>query len=274
MQVEKIEVSYTLGGKAYSFSPNGLKLKVGDMVIVDTSRGNELGYVCSNPIFVDDLELVGSLKNVIRLANENDIKKHEENIEKQKEIVSITEELANSLNLDMKIVSAELDLDRSKVTINFTSDDRVDFRELVKKLALTLKTRIELRQIGARNETQMLGGLGPCGRQVCCNLFLKDFEHSTIKMAKNQGLSLNPTNISGLCGKLKCCLAYENDGYVEILKQMPKINSIVKTPDGEGQVVYNNLLKKLVQVKFTKGDTTELKEYELDKIKFNSDERK
>ena len=274
MQVEKIEVSYTLGGKAYSFSPNGLKLKVGDMVIVDTSRGNELGYVCSNPIFVDDLELAGSLKNVIRLANENDIKKHEENIEKQKEIVSITEELANSLNLDMKIVSAELDLDRSKVTINFTSDDRVDFRELVKKLALTLKTRIELRQIGARNETQMLGGLGPCGRQVCCNLFLKDFEHSTIKMAKNQGLSLNPTNISGLCGKLKCCLAYENDGYVEILKQMPKINSIVKTPDGEGQVVYNNLLKKLVQVKFTKGDTTELKEYELDKIKFNNDERK
>ncbi len=274
MQVEKIEVSYTLGGKAYSFSPNGLKLKVGDMVIVDTSRGNELGYVCSNPIFVDDLELVGNLKNIIRLANENDIKKHKENIEKQKEIVSITEELANSLNLDMKIVGAELDLDRSKVTINFTSDDRVDFRELVKKLALKLKTRIELRQIGARNETQMLGGLGPCGRQVCCNLFLKDFEHSTIKMAKNQGLSLNPTNISGLCGKLKCCLAYENDGYVEILKQMPKVNSIVETPDGEGQVVYNNLLKKLVQVKFTKGDTTELKEYELDKIKFNSDERK
>lgn len=273
MQIAKVEIKYEEDGKSYSFSPNGLKLKVNDVVVVDTIRGTELGYVCSEITYVDELELTDKLKNVLRIATQKDIAQKKENFEKQKEIKEKTEQLAIKLNLNMKIVSAEMNLDRSKVIISFTSDDRVDFRELVKELASCFKIRIELRQIGSRNETQILGGLGPCGRQVCCNLFLKDFEHSTIKMAKNQGLSLNPASISGLCGRLMCCLAYENEGYVELLKQMPKVNSFVETPDGKGQVVYNNLLKKRVQVKFTKGDITELKEYEVGQIKFEKNDK-
>lgn len=273
MQIAKVEIRYEDEGKTYTFSPNGLDLKLNDAVVVDTVRGSELGYVSSEITYIDENELKDKLKNVLRLATEKDIAQKKENLEKQKEIKAKTEFLADKLKLDMKIVSAELNLERSKVIINFTSDDRVDFRELVKELANCFKIRIELRQIGSRNETQLLGGIGPCGRQVCCNLFLKDFEHSTIKMAKNQGLSLNPINISGLCGRLMCCLSYENDGYVELLKQMPKVNSIVETPDGKGQVVYNNLLKKKVQVKFIKGDTTELKEYEVGQIKFEKNDK-
>lgn len=273
MQIEKVDICYTKGGKMYSFSPNGLKLKVGDMVIVDTVHGEEFGYVSGNIETYTNENKANELKNVVRLANSEDIKRKEENLEKEKEITSLAQTLANNLGLDMKITSSELLFDRTKVIINFTSDDRVDFRELVKQLAGKLRMRIELRQIGVREEVQIMGGLGPCGRRVCCNLFLKDFEHSSIKMAKNQGLSLSPTNISGLCGKLKCCLAYENDAYVEILKQMPKIGSVVTTPDGKGTAMYNNLLKKIVTVKFTKGDTTEMKEYELDKIKFEKNEK-
>lgn len=267
MQIAKVDISYQEGGKVYTFSPNGLELKVGDVVVVDTIRGNELGYVSSPIQYVDEMELVDSLKNVLRIATAKDIKTKKENIEKEKEIKERTEEYVEQLKLDMKVTNAELNLDRTKVVINFTSDNRVDFRELVKNLANEFKLRIELKQIGSRIETQLLGGLGPCGRAVCCNSFLKDFEHSTIKMAKNQGLSLNPTKISGLCGRLMCCLAYENDHYVETLKIMPKVNSFVKTPDGKGQVVYNNLLKKLVQVKFTKGEGEfEIKEFELKDI--------
>ena len=268
MQVAKVEICYTEGGKIYSFSPNGLNLKVGDTVVVDTSRGMEIGYVNSEILFVEEEDLFEPLKNVLRIATEKDIKAKKDNEVKEIEIKEKTEELAGKYNLDMKVINAELNLDRSKVVISFTSDNRVDFRELVKELAGIFKTRIELKQIGSRNETQLLGGLGPCGRQVCCNLFLKDFEHSSIKMAKNQGLSLNPTKISGLCGRLMCCLGYENEVYVEALKVMPKVNSMVITPDGEGQVVYNDLLKKIVQVKFKVGeDNFELKEYPLEQIK-------
>ena len=267
MQVAKVDISYQEGGKVYTFSPNGLKLKVGDVVVVDTVRGNELGYVSSEIEMVDEEMLVDKLKNVLRIATPKDIQAKKENSEKEKEIKEKTEEIATKLDLDMKITNAELNLDRSKVVINFTSDNRVDFRELVKELASIFKTRIELKQIGSRIETQLLGGLGPCGRAVCCNSFLKDFEHSTIKMAKNQGLSLNPTKISGLCGRLMCCLAFENEHYAETLKIMPKVNSMVQTPDGKGQVVYNNLLKKLVQVKFVKGDEFEIKEFDVKDIK-------
>ena len=267
MQIAKVDISYQEGVKVYTFSPNGLDLKVGDIVVVDTIRGNELGYVSAPIQYVDEVELVDSLKNVLRIATPKDIQTKKENIEKEKEIKQRTEEYVEQLKLDMKVTNAELNLDRTKVVINFTSDNRVDFRELVKTLANEFKLRIELKQIGSRIETQLLGGLGPCGRAVWCNSFLKDFVHSTIKMAKNQGLSLNPTKISGLCGRLMCCLAYENDHYVETLKIMPKVNSFVKTPDGKGQVVYNNLLKKLVQVKFTKGEGEfEIKEYELKDI--------
>lgn len=272
MQIEKVDVCYTKGGKMYSFSPNGLKLKVGDKVIVDTVHGEEFGYVSGNIEQLAENKGI-ELKNVVRLANSEDIKQKEENLRREKEITSLAQTFANNLGLDMKITGSELMFDRTKVIINFTSDSRVDFRELVKQLAGKLRMRIELRQIGVREEVQMMGGLGPCGRRVCCNLFLKDFEHSSIKMAKNQGLSLSPTNISGLCGKLKCCLAYENDAYVEILRQMPKVGGKVMTPDGEGTAIYNNLLKKIVTVKFAKGDTTETKDYELDKIKFEKNEK-
>ena len=268
MQIEIVEISYQEGGKVYSFSPNGLNLKVGDVVVVDTSRGNELGYVCSPIKMVEDYEWQDQLKNVLRVATPKDIQAKKDNIEKEREIKEATEEIAAKLNLDMKVTNAELNLDRTKVVINFTADNRVDFRELVKELASQFKTRIELKQIGSRVETQLLGGLGPCGRAVCCNTFLKDFDHSTIKMAKNQGLSLNPTKISGLCGRLMCCLAYENNHYSETLKLMPKVGSTVETKHGKGKVVYNNLLKRIVQVKFETGeDSFEVKDFELSEIK-------
>ncbi len=271
MQVEKVEISYTQGGKVYSFSPNGLKLHVGDVVVVDTSRGNELGYVHSEIQLVDGYEYADQLKNVLRIATPGDIKQKEENKQKEIEIKDKTEEIAKRLNLDMKITAAELNLDRSKVVISFTSDNRVDFRELVKELATTFKTRIELRQIGSRVETQVLGGLGPCGRPVCCNTFLQDFDHATIKMAKNQGLSLNPTKISGLCGRLMCCLSYENNHYAETLKVMPKVNKMVETPDGTGKVIYNDLLKRRVTVKFDNGDVSDVKEYDVEQLKWKND---
>lgn len=275
MQIAKVDISYTEGGKVYSFSPNGLELKVGDVVVVDTVRGNELGYVCSEIQYLDEYEYADQLKNVLRIATEKDKKQKTENIEKEKEIKQKTEELAKKLNLDMKITNAELNLDRTKVVINFTSDNRVDFRELVKQLAIIFKTRIELKQIGSRIETQLLGGLGPCGRAVCCNTFLKDFDHSTIKMAKNQGLSLNPSNISGLCGRLMCCLSYENNHYAETIKLMPKVGSVVETKEGKGKVVYNNLLKRIVEVKFDLGDDNfEVKQFPLSEIKFLDNNKK
>ena len=268
MQIKKIDVSFSSGGRVYSFSPNGLNLCVGDKVIVETVRGNELATLCSDEVLVEETELVEPLKNVVRIATEKDIQTKKENDEKQIEIKSKTEELVQKHNLDMKIVTCELSLDRSKLVISFTSDDRVDFRELVKELASVFKTRIELRQIGNRDEAKAIGGLGPCGRQCCCNLFLNDFEHSTIKMAKVQGLSLNPTKISGLCGKLMCCLAYENQHYSETSKLMPKVGSIVQTPNGSGVVMYNNLLKKLVEVKhMQENGTFDIKAYPLDEIK-------
>ncbi|MBQ3495018.1 MAG: stage 0 sporulation protein [Clostridia bacterium] len=265
MQIEKVDVQFSKDSKPYSFSVNNLKLKKGDNVVVETARGLELGVVCNDPSFVEN---DGELKAVLRIATQKDIENKQENLLKQKEGKRITEEVVKKYNLDMKIVSLEYTLDRSRLLINFTSEDRVDFRELVKELATTFKSRIELRQIGSRDEAKVVGGLGPCGRQCCCNLFLNEYEHSSIKMAKVQNLSLNPTKISGLCGRLMCCLGYENEYYSETAKLMPKVNSMVKTPDGQGTVVYNNLLEKKVQVKFVKdGIVQEVKEYDLSEIK-------
>ena len=264
MQIDKVDVSYEPNGKIYSFLANKMTLKKGDVVVVDTVRGLELAYVVKDVEYIENYP--HELKKVIRMATDDDIKQNKINIEKQKEIKKTAENLSQSLGLDMKITNAELSLDQSKIVINFTSDNRVDFRELVKKLAAIYRCRIELHQIGQRVETQLLGGLGPCGREVCCSRFLKDFDHATIKMAKNQGLSLNPSKISGLCGRLMCCLAYENEIYAEISKKMPKINSQVKTKDGVGKVVYNNLLKQTVDVKFEKGDSFEIVNYALDEI--------
>ena len=265
MQIKEVGINFEGQPKIYSFNPAGLNLKLGDYVVVDTARGLELGKVAT-PIKEEEVKEGNEpLKKVIRLATEEDIKAKGNNVLEAKKDKTKIIEIVNDFKLDMKIVSVELALDKSKMLINFTSENRVDFRELVKTLASEFKTRIELRQIGPRDEVKILGGLGPCGRPCCCTKNTGDFEHVSIKMAKNQGLSLNPSNISGLCGRLMCCLSYENKHYAEALKLMPKVGSEVKTPDGIGTVLYNNLLKRTVEVKFE----DDKKEYAVSELEFN-----
>lgn len=265
MQIKEVGINFEGQPKIYSFNPAGLNLKLGDYVVVDTARGLELGKVAT-PIKEEEVKEGNEpLKKVIRLATEEDIKAKGNNVLEAKKDKTRIIEIVNDFKLDMKIVSVELTLDKSKMLINFTSENRVDFRELVKTLASEFKTRIELRQIGPRDEVKILGGLGPCGRPCCCTKNTGDFEHVSIKMAKNQGLSLNPSNISGLCGRLMCCLSYENKHYAEALKLMPKVGSEVKTPDGIGTVLYNNLLKRTVEVKFE----DDKKEYAVSELEFN-----
>lgn len=265
MQIKEVGINFEGQPKIYSFNPAGLNLKLGDYVVVDTARGLELGKVAT-PIKEEEVKEGNEpLKKVIRLATEEDIKAKGNNILEAKKDKTKIIEIVNDFKLDMKIASVELTLDKSKMLINFTSENRVDFRELVKTLASEFKTRIELRQIGPRDEVKILGGLGPCGRPCCCTKNTGDFEHVSIKMAKNQGLSLNPSNISGLCGRLMCCLSYENKHYAEALKLMPKVGSEVKTPDGVGTVLYNNLLKRTVEVKFE----DDKKEYAVSELEFN-----
>lgn len=265
MQIKEVGINFEGQPKIYSFNPAGLNLKLGDYVVVDTARGLELGKVAM-PIKEEEVKEGNEpLKKVIRLATEEDIKAKGNNVLEAKKDKTRIIEIVNDFKLDMKIVSVELTLDKSKMLINFTSENRVDFRELVKTLASEFKTRIELRQIGPRDEVKILGGLGPCGRPCCCTKNTGDFEHVSIKMAKNQGLSLNPSNISGLCGRLMCCLSYENKHYAEALKLMPKVGSEVKTPDGIGTVLYNNLLKRTVEVKFE----DDKKEYAVSELEFN-----
>lgn len=265
MQIKEVGINFEGQPKIYSFNPAGLNLKLGDYVVVDTARGLELGKVATPIKEAEVKEENEPLKKVIRLATEEDIKAKGNNVLEAKKDKTRIIEIVNDFKLDMKIVSVELTLDKSKMLINFTSDNRVDFRELVKTLASEFKTRIELRQIGPRDEVKILGGLGPCGRPCCCTKNTGDFEHVSIKMAKNQGLSLNPSNISGLCGRLMCCLSYENKHYAEALKLMPKVGSEVKTPDGVGTVLYNNLLKRTVEVKFE----DDKKEYAVSELEFN-----
>ena len=265
MQIKEVGINFEGQPKIYSFNPAGLNLKLGDYVVVDTARGLELGKVAT-PIKEEEVKEGNEpLKKVIRLATEEDVRAKGNNVLEAKKDKTRIIEIVNDFKLDMKIVSVELTLDKSKMLINFTSDNRVDFRELVKTLASEFKTRIELRQIGPRDEVKILGGLGPCGRPCCCTKNTGDFEHVSIKMAKNQGLSLNPSNISGLCGRLMCCLSYENKHYAEALKLMPKVGSEVKTPDGVGTVLYNNLLKRTVEVKFE----DDKKEYAVSELEFN-----
>ena len=262
MQIKEVGISFESQPKIYSFNPNGLNLKIGDLVIVDTARGMEIGKVATMPKEIEVEDMSEPLKNVLRLASKEDLQKKESNNSRAKECKIRIKEIVKKSNLDMKIVSVEFTLDASKMIVNFASENRVDFRDLVKVLASEFKTRIELRQIGPRDEVKILGGLGVCGRQCCCTKNAGDFEHVSIKMAKVQGLSLNPANISGLCGRLMCCLSYENAHYSETFKLMPKVNSEVKTPDGKGTVVYNNLLKRTVDVKIGE----EVKEYKLSEI--------
>lgn len=254
-------------GKIYYFSPNNLNLKLNTKVIVETSMGLSMGVVAIENSEIDDSKLIEPLKNVIRIATDKDIQTEKRLKEKEKIAVAEAKKLSEKLNLEMSIINAEYTFDESKVIINFSADNRIDFRELVKMLAGILKTRIELRQVGTRDKAKLLGGIGSCGRELCCKRFLSDFEKVNIKMAKNQNVSLNPSNINGLCDRLKCCLAYENEQYIELLNQMPKLNSKVKTKNGDGVVVYNNLLKKIVTVKvFKPNGEYDINDYELDTI--------
>lgn len=261
--MQKVNICFKISPKIYSFLSYET-LKRGDKVVVETPIGPSLGKVDSVCDFDGN---PNEFKKILRVATEQDIKNNEANVEKERFAMQETKRLAESLRLDMNIVNAEYSLDGSKVLIDFISENRVDFRELVKTLASTLKTRIELRQIGIRDEAKIVGGIGICGRICCCASHLKDFEKVSMKMAKVQGLALNPTKISGACGRLMCCLEYENEYYSEVNSRMPRIGSEVKTPDGNGMVVYQNMLKEIVSVKFgDKDGSTTIKDYPLDKV--------
>lgn len=268
--VKIVGVKFKNSCKVYYFNPNNEVFNVGEGVIVETARGLEYGEVAIKTTEVEDEKVTQELKPVIRRATDKDLLKIKENEEKIPKVIEIAQQEILKSGLEMKIVSAEYPFDNSKVIIYFTAPTRIDFRELVKSLASVLKQRIDLRQIGTRDETKILGGIAPCGRVCCCKSFLPDFKKVTIKMAKYQGLSLNPAKISGLCGRLMCCLEYENEPYEEAYKKMPKIGSEVVTPDGKAIVISNNMLKMLVKTKCVLKDGTMMyKEYKLDEIKFN-----
>jgi len=247
--IEIIGIRFKEGGKIYYFDPVNLKFNKDDMAVVETIRGVEIGQVILDNREIPEEDAVLPLRPVLRVATDDDLKKLEEIKIKEKKAISICEEKIREHKLDMKLVDVEYTFDCSKILFYFTADGRVDFRELVKSLASVFKTRIELRQIGVRDEAKMLGGIGICGRQLCCKSFLSDFHPVSIKMAKEQSLSLNPTKISGCCGRLMCCLKYENDTYEEMLKFVPKVDAIVSTPDGKGVVIDNNVLQGLIKVK-------------------------
>ncbi len=251
-----VAVQFERLGKKYYFSANNFSLEIGDPVVVETVRGMELGYIVKTDLDVSDDEIVSPLKPIVRLATEQDLLEYQENKKQEPEIMEKTSELVRKHNLDMKLLNCEYTLDKSRLIIYFTADGRVDFRDLVKDLANTFHIRIELRQVGARDGAKVLGGIGPCGMLTCCTTFLGDFQPVTIKMAKNQNLSLNPGNISGLCGKLMCCIRYEDDNYKEYRKTMPKVGSTVETVDGEAEVTNVNFISQVVTVRFADGNMT------------------
>ncbi len=242
-------VRFKAAGKVYYFDPEGFDLKLGDNVIVETARGMELGKVAIEPTDVCENQIVAPLKKIIRIASEDDLAKHKENEKKKQKAMKLCQEKIERRGLEMKLVDVEYTFDNSKVIFYFTADGRVDFRELVKDLAAVFRMRIELRQIGVRDEAKMMGGIGSCGRALCCHSWLSDFEPVSIKMAKVQSLSLNPAKISGICGRLMCCLKYENDIYTELARGIPDAGEKVRTPDGMGRVVDSNLLEGKVRVR-------------------------
>lgn len=246
---EIVGVRFKEVGKVYYFDPDGVNLKKGDRVIVETARGIECGEVAMDNRIVDDEEIVHPLKMIIREATEEDLRTVEENKKKEKEAFDICLKKIANHGLEMHLVDVEYTFDNSKILFYFTADGRVDFRELVKDLASVFRTRIELRQIGVRDESKMLGGLGMCGRPFCCGTFLGEFQPVSIKMAKEQGLSLNPVKISGTCGRLMCCLKYEQDAYEHLLKITPKQGATVETAEGRGTVVDVNLLTGILKVR-------------------------
>lgn len=265
--MEVVGIKFKNNCKIYYFSPNGNKLSHGDKVVVETPNGHTIAEVVEANKQLDPEKLVAPLSNVVRVANSSDVKIMEKLEARRSEVLSTTKSLIEKHKLDMKLVDCEFTLDGQKIVITYVCEDRVDFRELVKDLASKLKSRIELKQIGIRDQAKCVGGIGNCGEICCCARYLNNFDKVSIKMAKTQNLSLNPTKISGVCGRLMCCLGYENEGYADIAKQMPKVNSRVKTPDGNGTVVYNNLLKKMCDVKMD-GDDVVIKTYALKDVRF------
>ena len=249
-----IGVRFKNGGKIYYFDPENNNVKVGDKVIVETARGVECGDVVMADREVDENQFRTQIKPIIRIATDNDMKIVEKNLQKEKDAFRICQQKIAVHKLKMNLIDDECTFDNNKLLFYFTAENRVDFRELVKDLASVFRTRIELRQIGVRDEAKMLGGLGICGQPFCCSRFLGEFQPVSIKMAKEQGLSLNPTKISGTCGRLMCCLKYEQDSYEELLKVTPKVGAIVRTADGKGVVQEVNLLTGKLRVKLDKTD--------------------
>ena len=270
---EIIGVRFKNTGKTYYFSPAGERIPMGEKVIVETARGVECGSVVIPNRQVDDAHIVAPLKPIIRRATKKDLAQLEENLRKEKEAFQICQEKIAKHKLQMNLVDVEYTFDNNKVLFYFTADGRIDFRELVKDLAGVFRTRIELRQIGVRDEAKMLGGLGICGRPFCCSSFVSDVQPVSIKMAKEQGLSLNPTKISGACGRLMCCLKYEQDAYESLIKITPRVGSTVQTPDGKGTVVDANLLTGVLKVALEGKDDAAPSEYNRQDVRSRRGER-
>lgn len=262
-----IGVRFKRPGKVYSFDAGNINVKAKDKVIVETAMGQEMGEVVINNKSLTNNKIKASLKPIIRVATEKDLKHFTENKEKEKEAFKICEEKIKKHKLGMHLVDASYTFDNAKLLFYFTADNRIDFRELVKDLASIFKTRIELRQIGVRDQVRRIGGNGVCGRELCCCTFLNNFDTVSIKMAKEQNIALNPAKISGNCGRLMCCLRYEQEAYEEKLKKLPKVGAIVKTADGEGTVDSIEILKGIVRVKIKDGEDTFYKKYPASEIK-------
>ena len=270
-----IGVRFRNVGKIYYFSPKDLEIHTGDHVIVETARGVEYGHVVLAPRNVEDEKVIQPLKEVIRIANPQDDKKEEINRKKEKEAFQVCLKKIREHSLEMKLIDVEYTFDNNKILFYFTADGRIDFRELVKDLAAIFKTRIELRQIGVRDETKILGGIGICGRPLCCHTYLSEFVPVSIKMAKEQNLSLNPTKISGVCGRLMCCLKNEEETYEELNRKLPNTGDRVTTPEGlKGEVQSVTVLRQLVKVIVDVEDEKEIREYQASELKFKSRQKK
>ena len=273
--VKIIGVRFRNVGKVYYFDPKDLDVQTGDYVIVETARGVEFGHVVIGPKEIDASKVVQPLKDVIRIATQKDREKEENNRRKEKEAFEICQKKIAKHGLEMKLIDAEYTFDNNKVLFYFTADGRIDFRELVKDLAAVFKTRIELRQIGVRDETKILGGIGICGRPLCCHTYLSEFAPVSIKMAKEQNLSLNPTKISGVCGRLMCCLKNEQETYEYLNKKLPGIGDKVTTPEGiKGEVHSVSVLRQLVKVIVDINDEKEIREYHVQELKFKPKQNK
>ena len=270
-----IGVRFRTAGKIYYFDPSRFEIKKGDHVIVETARGVEYGTVVGGIREVEDSKVVQPLKPVLRIANERDDEQEAANKVKEKDAFRICQEKITKHGLDMKLIDAEYTFDNNKVLFYFTADGRIDFRELVKDLASVFKTRIELRQVGVRDETKMLGGIGICGRPLCCSTYLSEFIPVSIKMAKEQNLSLNPTKISGICGRLMCCLKNEQEAYEYLNSNLPNVGETVKTFDGlKGEVKSVNVLRQKVKIVIEQNDEREEREYSVNELKFKPKKKK